>query len=70
MKVIKYFQSVMQIFGFFFGKKYMDRWVIKFSGLFLTATPGRLVDHLENTKGFNLRSLRYLVRIIYCILID
>ncbi len=27
----------------------------------LTATPGRLVDHLENTKGFNLRSLRYLV---------
>ena len=28
----------------------------------LTATPGRLVDHLENTKGFNLRSLKYLVR--------
>lgn len=26
-----------------------------------TATPGRLVDHLENTKGFNLRSLKYLV---------
>ena len=25
------------------------------------ATPGRLVDHLENTKGFGLRSLRYLV---------
>ena len=25
------------------------------------ATPGRLVDHLENTKGFTLRSLRYLV---------
>ena len=25
------------------------------------ATPGRLVDHLENTKGFNLRALRYLV---------
>ncbi|CAH1795717.1 unnamed protein product [Owenia fusiformis] len=25
------------------------------------ATPGRLVDHLENTKGFNLRSLKYLV---------
>ena len=25
------------------------------------ATPGRLVDHLENTKGFNLRTLRYLV---------
>ncbi|XP_043281839.1 probable ATP-dependent RNA helicase DDX47 [Venturia canescens] len=27
----------------------------------LIATPGRLVDHLENTKGFNLRSLKYLV---------
>ena len=25
------------------------------------ATPGRLVDHLENTKGFSLRTLRYLV---------
>ncbi|KAJ3188062.1 putative ATP-dependent RNA helicase ddx47, partial [Irineochytrium annulatum] len=25
------------------------------------ATPGRLIDHLENTKGFNLRSLKYLV---------
>ncbi|XP_041363605.1 probable ATP-dependent RNA helicase DDX47 [Gigantopelta aegis] len=25
------------------------------------ATPGRLVDHLENTKGFSLRSLKYLV---------
>lgn len=25
------------------------------------ATPGRLVDHLENTKGFNLKSLKYLV---------
>jgi len=24
-------------------------------------TPGRLVDHLENTKGFNLRSLKFLV---------
>ena len=29
--------------------------------LFYLATPGRLVDHLENTKGFNLRSLKYLV---------
>ena len=28
---------------------------------YLTATPGRLVDHLENTKGFNLRSLKFLV---------
>ena len=25
------------------------------------ATPGRLVDHLENTKGFSLRSMKYLV---------
>ncbi|XP_005097733.1 probable ATP-dependent RNA helicase DDX47 [Aplysia californica] len=27
----------------------------------LIATPGRLVDHLENTKGFGLRSLKFLV---------
>ena len=27
----------------------------------IVATPGRLVDHLENTKGFNLNSLKYLV---------
>ncbi|KAL0782073.1 hypothetical protein CaCOL14_003407 [Colletotrichum acutatum] len=27
----------------------------------LVATPGRLVDHLEKTKGFSLRSLKYLV---------
>lgn len=27
----------------------------------IIATPGRLVDHLENTKGFNLRTLKYLV---------
>ena len=27
----------------------------------VVATPGRLQDHLENTKGFSLRSLRYLV---------
>lgn len=25
------------------------------------ATPGRLVDHLENTKGFSLKTIRYLV---------
>jgi len=25
------------------------------------ATPGRLIDHLENTKGFHLKSLKYLV---------
>jgi ATP-dependent RNA helicase DDX47/RRP3 len=27
----------------------------------LVATPGRLLDHLENTKGFSLRHLKYLV---------
>ena len=27
----------------------------------IVCTPGRLVDHLENTKGFTLKSLRYLV---------
>lgn len=27
----------------------------------VVATPGRLLDHLENTKGFSLRSLKYLV---------
>ncbi|CAL8122532.1 unnamed protein product [Orchesella dallaii] len=27
----------------------------------IIATPGRLVDHLENTKGFHLKSLKYLV---------
>lgn len=27
----------------------------------IVATPGRLVDHLENTKGFSLRTLKYLV---------
>ncbi|KFB49192.1 AGAP009808-PA-like protein [Anopheles sinensis] len=27
----------------------------------IIATPGRLVDHLENTKGFNLKAVRYLV---------
>jgi len=27
----------------------------------LTATPGRLVDHLINTKGFHLRKIKYLV---------
>lgn len=28
----------------------------------IIATPGRLQDHLENTKGFSLRNLKYLVR--------
>merc|ERR1712183_338287 len=27
----------------------------------IVATPGRLVDHLENTKGFSLKKLRFLV---------
>ncbi|XGW27006.1 hypothetical protein V3C99_007523 [Haemonchus contortus] len=27
----------------------------------IVATPGRLVDHLENTKGFTLKALKYLV---------
>ncbi len=25
------------------------------------ATPGRIVDHLENTKGFHLRNLKFLI---------
>lgn len=32
----------------------------------IVATPGRLNDHLENTKGFSLRSLKFLVRPIFC----
>ncbi|GMP83798.1 hypothetical protein CsSME_00037585 [Camellia sinensis var. sinensis] len=28
----------------------------------VVATPGRLLDHLSNTKGFSLRTLKYLVR--------
>eukprot|EP00045_Choanoeca_perplexa_P005051 m.42649 g.42649 ORF g.42649 m.42649 type:complete len:456 (+) comp12904_c0_seq1:54-1421(+) len=27
----------------------------------LIATPGRLIDHLENTKGFNLKNLKFLI---------
>ena len=30
----------------------------------IVATPGRLQDHLENTKGFSLRSLQFLVRFL------
>jgi len=32
----------------------------------IVATPGRLKDHLENTKGFSLRGLRFLVSKILC----
>jgi hypothetical protein len=28
----------------------------------VVGTPGRILDHLENTKGFHLRGLKYLVR--------
>ena len=27
----------------------------------IIATPGRLVDHLEKTKGFNLKTIQFLV---------
>lgn len=30
-------------------------------GLPISATPGRIVDHLENTKGFHLRNLKFLI---------
>lgn len=29
----------------------------------VVATPGRLIDHLENTKGFSLRGIKFLVSI-------
>ena len=28
----------------------------------IVATPGRLQDHLENTKGFGLRNLKYYLK--------
>lgn len=31
-------------------------------------TPGRLLYHLENTKGFNLKNLKFLVLIVCLIL--
>lgn len=31
----------------------------------VVATPGRLMDHLENTKGFSLKALKYLVRWLF-----
>lgn len=27
----------------------------------IVATPGRILDHLNNTKGFNLNNLKYLI---------
>ena len=27
----------------------------------IVGTPGRLVDHIENTKGFSLRTIKFLV---------
>ena len=31
----------------------------------VVATPGRLNDHLENTKGFSLRGIKFLVSVLY-----
>lgn len=33
----------------------------------IVATPGRLKDHLENTKGFSLRGLKFLVCLMVCL---
>ena len=33
----------------------------------IVATPGRLKDHLENTKGFSLRGLKFLVGFVVCL---
>jgi ATP-dependent RNA helicase DDX47/RRP3 len=27
----------------------------------IVATPGRILDHLKNTKGFHLNNLKYLI---------
>ena len=34
----------------------------------IVCTPGRLYDHLENTKGFNLKYLKYLVTFFFIII--
>lgn len=31
----------------------------------IVATPGRLLDHLKSTKGFNLRTIKYLVSLLH-----
>lgn len=38
---------------------FVVKWCIE--SIVSTATPGRLIDHLENTKGFTLRALKFLV---------
>ena len=35
----------------------------------VVATPGRLLDHLENTKGFSLRNLKYLGMLLIAVFI-
>jgi ATP-dependent RNA helicase DDX47/RRP3 len=35
----------------------------------IVATPGRLNDHLEDTKGFSLRGIKFLVRLFACSLV-
>ena len=39
----------------------MTRYIDFFASVQKVATPGRLLDHLQNTKGFHLRQLKYLV---------
>lgn len=43
------------------GKHFFGRFTFDLLYDRVAATPGRLVDHLENTKGFNLKMLKYLV---------
>lgn len=38
--------------------------LINLKRIFFLATPGRLVDHLENMKGFSLKAIKYLVIMI------
>lgn len=41
--------------------KRCQHYILSIYYMLLVATPGRLVDHLQNTKGFSLRNLKYLV---------